>query len=432
MNDFQVLREKAERLLDQVSGQSPDSQVNDVKAILHELEVRRIELEVQNDELRESQTALDRSRSEFFELFEFAPIGYAVLDQKGEVEQINQAAASLFGFSRPQLVGMRLSALVLPPGTTFNKPFQLALDTAQSQTTEVEFAKKHSKFWARIVFSAKRGGVPKALCAITDITEQKSVLKELDLYRHHLEGLVKERTLDLEKTNLRLKQEVAKRQASEAEMSESLKEKEVLLREIHHRVKNNMQVIISLLRLQARKIDNHLVKQVFQESRTRIMAMSIIHETLYRQKNLAHINLREYLARLTENLIRAYARSGVHVHFDIDAGGVAMDIDQAVPCGLIVSELVSNALKYAFPEKQVGRIAIQFKPLASQRIQMRISDDGVGLPADIDLSRTQTMGLATVNSLAQRQLQAEIAIVREQGTGFIFRFPRRVGIKHDI
>ncbi len=172
MNDFQVLREKAENLLDQVSQLSPVFQVDDIKTVLHELEVRRIELELQNDELRESQVALDRSRSEFFELFEFAPIGYAVLDQKGCVEQINQTAMALFGFAKPQLVGMRLSSLVLPPGTTFNNPFRLVLEGAQSQTTEVEFIKKQSKFWARIVFSVKRGDSPKVLCAITDITAQ--------------------------------------------------------------------------------------------------------------------------------------------------------------------------------------------------------------------------------------------------------------------
>jgi len=403
------------------------NQGHDLKTVLHELDVYRIELELQNEELRQSRTELEQSRKEFFELFEFAPIGYAVLDEKTVICQINQAGVSLFGIPKERLMGMRISSLALPPGIQFMGPFAKTFSQHLPQSSEVEFVRGgNMKFWARLDFSfwqSDPSADPRVLCAFRDISERKSADQELAEYRFQLEKMVGSRTQSLEENNRLLTQEITMRRQSEAAIAESLKEKEILLRELHHRVKNNMQVIISLLRHHGRRIQSTEVDDVFRETQERIRAISLIHETLYQQKSLSRIDLRDYLSRLGNSLIRGYARSGLRIRFEVETGDIDMDIDQAVPCGIIVNELLSNSLKYAFPEVCAGEIRISAESPEENRLELTVRDNGRGLPESVDPCNCITMGLATVINLARRQLGAEVRISRDGGTGFTFCFP---------
>lgn len=208
---------------------------------------------------------------------------------------------------------------------------------------------------------------------------------------------------------------------AEEQIAISLREKEMLLREIHHRIKNNMQVITSLLRLQAKKIRDKEALAAFSESQNRIRAMALVHETLYHSDYLAGVACRDYLDKLLRSLSRAYGTRGRGVRMVVDAADTALDIDHAIPIGLIVSELVTNAMKYAFPEGG-GEVRIAMHPAGEEELELVVSDDGVGLPETINLQSTATLGLRLVKRLAEDQLGATLGIRRDGGTRFTLRF----------
>ncbi|MCP4348965.1 MAG: response regulator [Desulfobacterales bacterium] len=226
----------------------------------------------------------------------------------------------------------------------------------------------------------------------------------------------------LEQTNKTLQAENSKRMQAEDELRALLSEKEILLREIHHRVKNNMQVITSLLRIQAKSIKDPDVRTALQESQSRIRAMSLVHETLYHQNSLAGIDMKQYLGRLAKNLRKIYGNIGAGIEIAIDIDELFFDIDHAIPCGLIINELVSNSFKYAFPEGGPGKISIMAKSADEGGIDLVVSDDGVGLPDDVVFQDAETMGFGIISSLAERQLGGTVEIMRDQGTQFCFKF----------
>jgi len=207
----------------------------------------------------------------------------------------------------------------------------------------------------------------------------------------------------------------ARKQAEEL-LKASLVEKETLLKEIHHRVKNNLQIISSLLRLQSPKIKDPLALKVFTESQNRMQVMALVHEQLYQSENLADINFPEYIKILVGNLFRSY---GPHpgVTFKVNIEEISLAIDTAIPCGLIVNELVSNSLKYAFPEGRTGWICIDLTASATDEYILSIRDNGVGIPAELDWTQTESLGLQLVRRLTN-QLEGEISLDRSQGTEF--------------
>ncbi|MDD1653034.1 MAG: PAS domain S-box protein [Methanomicrobiales archaeon] len=221
--------------------------------------------------------------------------------------------------------------------------------------------------------------------------------------------------------------DITKRKLAEEQIRASLEEKERLLQEIHHRVKNNMQVISAFLALQARKIRDPAVQQMFIDSENRIRTMALIHENLYQSRSFGRIRMQEYLGRLTDFLLRSYADMASRVRITVEAADVTMDIDTAIPCGLVVNELVSNALKYAFPEGRKGTLRIALSPLAGGGHGMTVSDDGVGLPPGVDFQGTDTLGLSLVHGLVTTQLGGTIEVQRGTGTTFIIRFPEWKG-----
>lgn len=208
---------------------------------------------------------------------------------------------------------------------------------------------------------------------------------------------------------------------AEERVRSSLAEKEVLLREIHHRVKNNLQVISSLLRLQSRKVEDAAVQELFHESQNRVRSMALTHEQLYRSKDLAEVDLERYVRDLATGLFRSYGVDSRKVRLTVDASEAPLPIDLAISCGLIVTELVSNALKHAFPNGRDGELRIELSTDETGRAQLVVADDGVGLPDNVEIESSGTLGLRLVKSLAT-QLEGTIRSSDDNGTTVCIKF----------
>jgi PAS domain S-box-containing protein len=211
--------------------------------------------------------------------------------------------------------------------------------------------------------------------------------------------------------------DITDRKEADEALMKSLKEKELLLREIHHRVKNNMQIISSLLKLQADTIDDKEMIEKFKDSQSRIKSMALIHERLYRSLDMTEIDFDEYTRTLTHDLARSYGVYGDKIEISIESAKISLNIDTAIPCGLIINELVSNALKHAFPSNS-GRIEIRLRHLGDHRIELMVRDNGVGLPDNIEPKETKSLGLRLVTILAEDQLRGKILLNRDHGTEF--------------
>jgi len=210
---------------------------------------------------------------------------------------------------------------------------------------------------------------------------------------------------------------------AEQQIKRSLKEKEVMLREIHHRVKNNLQVISSLLKLQASRLTDEAVLELFTESQNRIRAMSLLHERLYRTEDFARIDFSEYVRTLARNLLAMYRPTAPQITLAMDIRHIFFEINTAIPCGLIINELVTNCLKHAFPGERAGTITISILTTEKDTIELSVSDGGVGIPEDIDVRTTESLGLHLVGILAQGQLNGEISVNRGGGTTMQIIFP---------
>jgi two-component sensor histidine kinase len=213
-----------------------------------------------------------------------------------------------------------------------------------------------------------------------------------------------------------------KRKLAEKQIKASLQEKEVLLREIHHRVKNNMQIISSLLKLQANTAKDGRVTDALMASQRRIQAMASVHETLYGSDSLASIDFKSYLSTLTKTIFQASETSRNRVKLNIEAENIKFGIEPAAPLGLLINELVSNSLKHAFPEKREGEITIKLKAIDQEEIEFMVSDNGIGIPKDLDWRHTDTLGFKLVTILAENQLNGTVNLNRDNGARFTIRF----------
>ncbi|MBI4303368.1 MAG: hypothetical protein HY665_03415, partial [Chloroflexi bacterium] len=248
---------------------------------------------------------------------------------------------------------------------------------------------------------------------------------ELQQARDILEVRVLERTADLEKSNAQLRAEMDERSKAEEQVKASLREKETLLREIHHRVKNNLQIIHSMLNLQLPQVKDSEAISLFKESQNRVYTMALIHEKLYQSQSMAKVDVPEYLRSLTANLFLSYSVGGNIIRRRISVDDVSLDIDTLIPCALIVNELVSNSLKHAFPPLRraegTAEIHIGLQRVAGNRLTLTISDNGIGLPHDLDIQNSRTMGLKLVTLLA-KQLNGTVNIATANGTEFAISF----------
>ena len=310
-------------------------------------------------------------------------------------------ASEVFGHTKPQnlLVVMGMAVLIILGGTR-NLVLNARLDGESKRKCELSEKNLHLE---------------------REITVRRLTEGTLKKYHNQLERTVKKRTADLLKMNEQLQLGITERKHAEEQIKKSLKEKEILLQEIHHRVKNNMQVIPSLLDLLSQYVKDKESLEMFKEIRDRILSMASVHEKLYQAEDLAKIDFDGYIRGITQQLLRTYGIDPGVVRLIINCSDVFLSINKAVPCGLIINELISNTLKHAFPEGKKGDIAVDLHPDRDNRLTLVVSDTGIGLPEDIDINDAKTLGLQLISDLVN-QLKGTLEIERDGGTAFKITF----------
>ena len=208
------------------------------------------------------------------------------------------------------------------------------------------------------------------------------------------------------------------------QLEASLNEKTALLKEVYHRVKNNFQVIISLINLQIDSINNSLAKKILIESNTRIKAMVLVHERLYQTANLAEIEIQPYINDLLRFPIEAYGINEEQIKFVVNVDPISLPVDEATLCGLIINELITNAIKYAFPLEKKGQITVSLK-LLDKTVKVTVEDNGIGLPDSFDINSNKTLGMNLIINLT-KQLRGEVIVKNDHGACFTINFMRTI------
>ncbi len=214
--------------------------------------------------------------------------------------------------------------------------------------------------------------------------------------------------------------DITARKAAEEITQRSLKEKELLLKEIHHRVKNNLQIIVSLLKLQSKFVFDPRDLDIFNKSRSRVETMSLIHEKLYKSIDISQIDIGNYLKDLVSHLLKAYNVNSAKIEFSINAENILMTIDTAIPCGLIVNELINNILKHAFPDGYIGKIELNLRR-SGENVVLEVIDNGIGIPESFDLDNSDSLGMQLIDTLV-KQLDGIVEVNRTNGTRFVIEF----------
>ncbi|CAG1000852.1 putative sensor histidine kinase pdtaS [Methanosarcinales archaeon] len=331
-------------------------------------------------------TRSKQAELEYKTLLKTALDGFYVVDTRGCILDVNDSYCHMIGYSRDELLNMNIKDVD-------------AIDTEEvigervSRIMEIgwdRFETRHRRKDGRIIeieasVNYINAGIGKLFVFMRDITERKEAGEKIE---------------------------------------ESLKEKEILLREIHHRVKNNMQIISSLLKLQAGTIKDEKYLDIFKESQNRILAMSLVHETLYRSEGFSRINARDYITSISNGIVQSYRDRGNNISMNLNIEDIALGIDSSIPCGLIINELITNSLKHAFPDRRNGEIKIVLTNINGHEYEYEliVSDNGIGLPEDIDFRKTETLGLHLVSMLAEDQLSGTIDLYQNNGTEFKIRF----------
>jgi PAS domain S-box-containing protein len=363
---------------------------------------------------RRAETALQASEERFRLLVEGVQ-DYAIyqLDIEGRVASWNAGAERIKGYRAKEILGQSFSRFFPPEEQARGTPASLLEQAARDGHYVGEgwrVRQDGSRFWASVVITAlySAKGQLHAFAKVTrDITERREADRALAEANETLERRVAERTAALEALNMQLEA--------------SLQEKEVLLKEIHHRVKNNLQIMSSLLFLQSQGVDDPHILAFLQESERRILSMALVHETLYQTADLAHFNLAQYIPTLSDQLVRAYGVHAGRIAVHIEVQEVTLPLDMAVPCGLILNELLSNCLKHAFPGGQAGNVTMTLAK-ETDHVILTVTDDGCGFPEHLDFRNTESLGLQLVCVLTE-QLWGTISLARNAGTTFTLAFP---------
>jgi PAS domain S-box-containing protein len=271
------------------------------------------------------------------------------------------------------------------------------------------------------IFGDNKKNVIGVFAILRNTTRRKLALQALERVKEDLEERVQMRTAELSKINDELKLEIEERRKAETALKISLDEKVVLLREIHHRVENNLQVISSLLNLQSSQLSDELSIEIFRESKNRVRSMALIHEKLYQTKDLNSVKFDEYVKILAEELFSSYNIDPSKVKINVQIDPIIMGIDCTVLCGLILNELISNCLKHAFPQNKEGIIYISAYKNTDGNFKISVKDNGIGFPMEVDYRNTQSLGLQLVNTLTD-QLGGNVSLFRNGCTEFNISF----------
>ncbi|MEL7834502.1 PAS domain S-box protein [Fodinibius sp. Rm-B-1B1-1] len=334
----------------------------------------------------DAEEQLRKNEEMFRQLFQNSPIPITLLDKRQEIRQVNEAFSDTFGYQTEEIEGLDLDQLIVP---------------------EEEKEEAHSI--SNAIFDGK-----------TTFNSGKRLAKDgsyVDVLIYGVPVIVHGKTVAIFGTYV----DITERKQAEEKVKKSLKEKEVLLAEIHHRVKNNLAVITGLLELQALNTSSDEAKDVLEISQMRVNSIALIHEKLYQNENLSEICLEQYLQELTDVILASMKpqESDIEVNLTIDP--VELTINQAIPCGLILNEIITNSFKHAYPEKDEGTINIDVDR-RDEDIYLSIVDDGIGIPQEIDLENPQSLGIKLIRTLS-KQLNAEAEFSNANpGTKFALHF----------
>lgn len=341
--------------------------------------------------LKRAEEELQRSEEKYRSIVELAPDGIITVDRKGIITSVNTPFCKRTGYSKEDLIGKHISKIPtarIKDIPKYIKTFNALLRGRIPEPFNFQWIRKDGAvYWDEVRVSImKKDDKTTGFQAITrDISQRKKVEKALRI---------------------------------------SLKEKEALIKEVHHRVKNNLQIISSLLNLQAGYIHDEHYKKLFQESQNRIKSMVLVHEKLYQSKDLTAINLRDYINGLLKYLCHSYGIESNRIVIKTDIEDITMNIDIAIPCGLIITELVSNSLTHAFVEpyrRSRAKITIKIHLDRKDKAALIVSDNGIGFPDGLDFKKTESLGMQLVCALTE-QLSGDMKLNRDKGTTFTITF----------
>jgi PAS domain S-box-containing protein len=378
-------------------------------------------LRVNYTELATSQSSLKEAKDYLESLIRYANVPIISWNPELTITEFNRAFEHLSGMTREEVIGQSLA--ILFTDTTREKYMALIRRALMGKHLKVvEIPIRHISGETRIVLWNSTnildttGKVIATIAQGQDITKRKAAEEALRKFSEDLEQTVAERTSGLTDISLSLMTEIDIRLDAEKQLTKSVGEKEVLLREVHHRVKNNLQIIISLLNLQSRYIPDAATRSVFRESQNRVRAMALVHEKLYQSTDLAKLDLGNYLKFLGDNLFQFLGMKGKGITLTIDVHDISLAIDTAIPLGLMINELISNSLKYAFSDGKKGEISLAVKR-QDHTLTILFKDTGIGIPSDFDWRNAESLGLRLVCSLVE-QLDGTIELDRSSGTAF--------------
>ena len=351
-----------------------DDLLNPVHKAVHSYRLFRENKQLMHT-LQTKMDELGRSERKYRDLFESASDIIYTVDSQGIITSVNKRMEQITKYKKRELIGKPATKLIASLQDEMHEiKSQEILAGKSLKTVEVKIATKDGK--ERVGEMGMRpiredGKIIGVQCIVHDITERKKAQEQIE---------------------------------------ESLREKELLLKEIHHRVKNNMQIISSLLSLQSNYFKDQNTLEAFKESRNRVRSMALVHEKLYQSHNLARVDFAEYVRAVTNSLYRSHGVDHSKIALKLDVETISFGIDVAIPCGLIINELVSNALRYAFPPSWKGKCQVEVKlhSMENNEFVLVVSDNGVGMPQDLNFRDTETLGLRLVTILAEEQLQGNI------------------------
>ncbi|MDA8411084.1 MAG: PAS domain S-box protein [Treponema sp.] len=388
------LRTKAEELLGSKSrGETERGErgeaLREARNLIHDLRVHQIELELQNEELRETQQRLEEARDGYARLYNDAPVGYTSIDANGLILQANRTFLEMAGKEGTSLIGTALADLLASPDREiFLGRFSAFYKEPEGKDLEVRLAASVPPRWLRctgrreseVVFSGhRREGAPHLLLIVADVSETK---------------------------------------AADDRIRQLLAEKELLLKETHHRIRNNMNSVYALLRLQSSRIADQVAVDALVQASDRVHGMMLIYEKLFQSDDFIHVPAGAYLSQLVQALDSSI-KTNPSVALEVRAEAIDTDSRILFPIGIVVNELVTNAIKYAFPENRSGRILVEFTRHSIDRALLIVADDGVGIergrPGHEDSSG---FGITLVDSMVE---QIDGKLERVQGPGTIWR-----------
>jgi PAS domain S-box-containing protein len=366
-------------------------------------------------EQKQAEKALQDSERRLADIISFIPDATFAIDLEGKIIAWNRAIEEMTGVAADDMIGKGdheygipfygerrpiLIDLVFGDNEEITKQYPVIQKKGDKFISEIYIQRLYGGKGAHLWFIASplydtTGNITGAIESIRDVSDRKRAEEALIKFNEELEQRVKERT---------------------EQINASLEEKIVLLREVHHRVKNNLQIIISLLKLQSRYMTDENTIAAFRECQNRVMAMSLVHEKLYQSADISKIDLGNYVRFLGNSLFQFFGRKGTGVTFTTDIQDISLDINTAIPVGLIINELVSNSLKYAFPQERTGEISVAIRR-ENHTLSILFADNGVGIPSDFDWLNAKSLGLRLVTSLVE-QLQGTIELDRSAGTAF--------------